>query len=361
MYTELEIKSVESKAFIEYYFNGIRQRMYSGVKINLNLFPNRAKNQTDKIKLLLKLQHELQKALDKGWNPLNEQEDIKVKELTLEQQVTSQLADKLSSQLSRTYKRDLSAIAEKLLEFLTPREKYRPETELSAERLNEFMKQFNTSNGNYMTKRKTLNVLLSVTTSKTRSKRTTETLHGVYTKDQLHGVLNFLQNNYPKLHLMALLCYGCLLRPHEEARLLQKKNIKDGKILLAGSENKGKKVRVVHIPEYVNKELMPYIKECQEEHSYIFTGTDWLLNNYYFNTQWGRAKKRMLEVGLLQPTQTLYSFRHTAAVNVYRKTKDIHLVQKLLGHGSMTVTLKYLRGLGEVNMEELRDAAPDLF
>lgn len=361
MHTELTIKSIESKAFIEYYYNGHRQRVYSGIVLGQKLFPNRAKNLSDKLKLLDKLRYELQKALEKGWSPLEDTpERIKELEPSLEEMIRGRLEEKLSASLSRTYKRDLQSMADKLLEFLEHKEKQRPMSRLSASRVKEFLLQFATSNTNYMTKRKTLNVLLPITTLSTKSKRVAETLHAVYTKKELKAVLAFLKDNYTKLYLLAMLCYGCLLRPHEEARVLQRKHIRVGKIVLSGSENKGKKVRVVHIPAYVQEVLTPYIEACQTDRDYIFTGTSWLLNNYYFNTQWGRAKEKMLASGLLQPKQTLYSFRHTAAVEVYRKTKDVYTVQKLLGHSSMTVTLKYLRGLGEVNIQELRDAAPEL-
>ena len=52
------------------------------------------------------------------------------------------------------------------------------------------------------------------------------------------------------------MAYGCLLRPHEEIRLLTKKHFKGGntEIHLAGEENKGGKVRVVYVPDYVRAE-----------------------------------------------------------------------------------------------------------
>jgi integrase len=68
----------------------------------------------------------------------------------------------------------------------------------------------------------------------------------------------------------------------------------------------------------------------------------------------------MFALDLIYEQQTIYSFRHTAAIEVYRKTKDVYLLQKLLGHSNIIVTLKYLRSLGEFNSEELRDAAPQL-
>ncbi|GGC75302.1 hypothetical protein GCM10011387_31280 [Pedobacter quisquiliarum] len=83
-------------------------------------------------------------------------------------------------------------------------------------------------------------------------------------------------------------------------------------------------------------------------------------NVSYLNTQWSRAKAKMFNIGLIQKDQTIYSFRHTAAVNVYKKTKDLHILQELLQHSNMVVTLNYLRGLGEVNDERLKEFMPEL-
>lgn len=359
MYTDLEIKTSGSKTYIEFYFDGVRQRIYSGEKIGKNLFPNKAKTEANKTKLLEKLHYEIKRALDSGWNPLAEREQ-KEKEPSLLEVIDDRYQSRVSSQISDTYRRDLKAMYSKLMDFLTPPEKSRPVSSLTAARVSEFLEQFNTSNSNYMTKRKTLNVLLPTATKSSRSKRTTEAMHEIYTKEQLRQVLEYLRENYPKLYLLALLTYGCLLRPHEEARRLQRKNVRGMDILLAGAENKGKRNRVIPIPQYVYDVLSAYLDACRDEQCYVFTGTTWLLNKYYFNTMWGRAKLKMQDLGILRAEQTLYSFRHTAAVNVYRRTKDVHLIQKMLGHSSVVVTLKYLRGLGEVDIDELRDAAPEL-
>ena len=48
---------------------------------------------------------------------------------------------------------------------------------------------------------------------------------------------------------------------------------------------------------------------------------------------------------LLEANQMLYSFRHTGAIEVYKKTKDIAVVQQVMGHASMQVKLGYLRNL----------------
>lgn len=68
----------------------------------------------------------------------------------------------------------------------------------------------------------------------------------------------------------------------------------------------------------------------------------------------------MKKEGLLYEGQTIYSFRHTAAIRVYQTTKHPHVLQQLLQHSSMAVTINYLRGLGEVTDEKLKDFLPTL-
>jgi integrase len=92
----------------------------------------------------------------------------------------------------------------------------------------------------------------------------------------------------------------------------------------------------------------------------IFSLSKEPFNDSYFSKQWSREKKKLLSHGLIYPKQTLYSFRHTAAIDVFRRTKDVYMVQKIMGHASVLVTLKYLRSLGEFNTEELKAAAPVL-
>jgi integrase len=136
-----------------------------------------------------------------------------------------------------------------------------------------------------------------------------------------------------------------------------KKNISE--IHLSGSENKGQRVRVVYVPNYVKKELdaiLPYLKPIDN----IFSKNINPYNESYFNTAWSRAWKKMYKMEIIEKNQTIYSFRHTAAVVIYRRTKDVNLLKSLLGHSSILVTLKYLRGLGEYNEEMLKDAAPQL-
>ena len=78
-------------------------------------------------------------------------------------------------------------------------------------------------------------------------------------------------------------------------------------------------------------------------------------NADYFKSLWTRYKAQSSPIS---PDQTLYSFRHTGAINVYEKTGNLRTVQTVMGHASMAVTLGYLRGIEVCSFSS--DQMPDL-
>jgi integrase len=113
-------------------------------------------------------------------------------------------------------------------------------------------------------------------------------------------------------------------------------------ISLAGNRNKGKRNRIVPIPEFVKESLMLFRSENNLPQHNIFTGTDKPYNFTYFSTLWGRFKKKST---ILEANQTMYSLRHSAAVQVFEKTGSLTKLQQVMGHSSLQVSLTYLRGL----------------
>ena len=49
---------------------------------------------------------------------------------------------------------------------------------------------------------------------------------------------------------------------------------------------------------------------------------------------------------------TLYSFRHTGAIEIFKRTGSIHKLQRAMGHSSLNVSLTYLRGLEVAELKE---------
>ena len=145
--------------------------------------------------------------------------------------------------------------------------------------------------------------------------------------DDVASILDEIKSFNKNLHLCSLLTYGCLLRPHREIRELCWKDISRGlnEIRLSGDRNKSGRNRIVPIPSYIR----PFLKK--EEHGSVFEGFIKPPNPEYFKTLWSRFKKQSK---LLKQGQTLYSFRHSGAIKIFKRTGSITKLQKAMGHSS---------------------------
>jgi integrase len=55
---------------------------------------------------------------------------------------------------------------------------------------------------------------------------------------------------------------------------------------------------------------------------------------------------------LPEQDQTIYSFRHSGAIETYKRTGSLSKLQKAMGHYSLAFSLTYLRGLEVSELEE---------
>ena len=182
---------------------------------------------------------------------------------------------------------------------------------------------------------------------KTKKRKQTEVLHKRIL-DCPFRLSRLLEYN-KHLHLCALLTYGCLLRPHREVRELTWGDFNEDltMISLSGARNKSKRNRIIPVPEYVRKHL-----SGGKQENNIFSGTPEPYNPYYFSLLWRRFKQAHPEI--VQPGETLYSFRHAGAIAVYENTRNIKILHTVMGHSDMAFSLTYLRGL-EVHAISIED------
>ena len=164
--------------------------------------------------------------------------------------------------------------------------------------------------------------------------------------DNLNAILNEIRLQDAELHLTALITYGCLLRPHMEIRLLKWSEIdlERGLISLDGYRNKTGRNRIVPIPIFVIQALRNI---HDNNNNYVFGNGLEPVNKDYFKTKWTRYK-RSSKIDL--KNITLYSFRHTGAINVFEKTGSIQKVKEVMGHSNIQATLIYLRGLDTTDL-----------
>jgi integrase len=249
---------------------------------------------------------------------------------------------KLSENLSVSYIKALKAIARCLREQLVSKGYVSPEYVDSLS-----LRYHN--NTSFNTTRRHVNVLVNylyendfdIKPSKLKSRRQTETLHKPIenVKELLETIKRF---NYD-LYLCCVLTYCCLLRPHQEIRLLKWGDFSEDlrHISLSGSKVKSKRNRVVPVPK------LGLVKS--DNNLNIFTGRIQPYNRSYFNTLWKRFKNAnpSVEQGI-----TIYSFRHSGAIEIFKRTGALTKLQKAMGHSSLKVSLTYLRGLEVEDLKE---------
>ncbi len=152
-------------------------------------------------------------------------------------------------------------------------------------------------------------------------------------------VLNDIKAFNENLYVCCLITYGCLLRPHREIRKLKWDNFSHdlSEIYLSGSENKTGRNRAVPVPSYIKERLIK-----KNGNLNIFSGTETPYNDDYFKTLWGKYKRQSY---ILEEYQTLYSFRHSGAIEIYKRLGSLDKLKVAMGHLSLKSTLTYLRGL----------------
>ena len=60
----------------------------------------------------------------------------------------------------------------------------------------------------------------------------------------------------------------------------------------------------------------------------------------------------VLRHNLIEQDQALYSFRHSGAIEIFKRTGSLTKLQKAMGHSSLNVSLTYLRGLEVAELTE---------
>ena len=323
--------------YIDFKLNSLRHRMFSGNKIGSSLSPNSypLRLRKSKTELLAKEVYNYlvrnDYSFDKPMNSLERFDQL--------------MSAKLSEPLSKTYRKALNDLASKLRQRLVK------SGDINTEYIDSLILKY-TNNTSYNTTRRHLNVLINylydngfkIQKSSLRSRRQIETLHKPIT--DVVSLLELVKLFNYNLYVCCLLTYGCLLRPHKEIRMLKWSDFSEDLsfIRLSGYRVKSKRNRVVPVPLYVRKELVK-----GQYDSNIFSHCKKAYNDSYFSGLWKRFKRhnKNIETGI-----TLYSFRHTGAIEIYKRTGSLHKLQKAMGHSTINVSITYLRGLEIPELED---------
>ena len=193
--------------------------------------------------------------------------------------------------------------------------------------------------------------------SKIKMLKTETKKHASYSDAQMIRIKEaILKGNQPNLVLFIQFMYFSLARP-DELRFLKVGdiNMQDRKILFRSENAK------TSIEEYVgiNDSFARGIEESGilkfPENYYVFSidsgraepGFKPVGKNYFYKN----IKPYISALGYLKlnPNHTVYSFKHTGAIALYKATRDIKLVQAQCRHKNIEQTNTYLRDLGVLN------------
>jgi integrase len=333
---KVSIGTSKSQSIIIIYYNEMRHRYWNGKAINVNL---KSKDNPT----LLKAAFELK--LREGWRPQLKKKEVKKIPITVIQGVETKIAQGCSERFIKDAKR-----------VITLWKRYESEQNLKnlildnlqRSQIRNFLVRPNWSAKTQRTVKSTLSPLLTEfkphLIQSVKLKKPTSTLHKPF--DNINETLEYIKAYNTKLYLCCLMTYGCLLRPHREIRELTWSDFSDDLkyIHLSGNRNKSGRNRIVPVPFYVRDILVK-----GEPHHNIFSNKRQPLNQDYFKTLWSRFKRQS---NTLEQGQTLYSFRHSGAIEIFKRTGSITKLQKAMGHSSINVSLTYLRGLKIAELKE---------
>ena len=343
------VGSAQSKPFINVYYQNKRYRYWNGKVINVNL-------NASEDPYLLRSAFELK--LREGWKPpVRKAKKVKaVVPKTFIELLEEQLIKKQAGRYSFHYKRDCKWLFNQWI-------KYSKEVDLNScnsdsitrRMVEDFVKQPRWSartQKNILTYFKILTKdILNVQLGGIKLSRIKSELHKPIRNPK--ELLEDIKRYDKRLYLTCILTYGCLLRPHQEIRLLKWGDIDFERriISLSGKRNKSGRNRVVPMTEFIVEVLHSFDKNKLHD-NYILSSADTPYNRDYISLLWSRYRKQSQ---LMEEGVTLYSWRHHGAIKVFEKTGSLLKLQQVMGHSSMQVSLGYLRGLEirQLNVEDL--------
>lgn len=350
----------DGRVGVSFFYDNKRYRFFNCKAISENYNPNTC-IVSDKQKQLDLMLLAFSKSLEKGWRPKKEVKLKVVKPIDINFLLACKESyeQKIKLDYSCYYVKDLKTAYAKIKDYISSKDyKNLKLSEFDSTIARELINFTSDSKRVQLNFKRTYSALLSEIFTKYKLSNPFQLVKLVKTEEVLHKpikeiklVFEELQKENTNLHLCCLLAYGCLLRPHREIRNLKWDDFNEdcSIISLSGSKNKGKKNRIVPVPLFIRQ----YLKKGANELN-IFTNTTVPFNSDYFKTVWSRYKKKSK---LIEPDNTLYSFRHTGAINVYEKTGSLSKLQQVMGHSNLNVSLTYLRGLGikYLDIEDMPD------
>jgi integrase len=333
------------KVFVSFFINGKRYRLYNGKRIESQINPNSFPLEQRKAIGNLLAAEVFNYINSGGVLETYQTNEIIIGKLSDKDYLKKALDIKLKGAYSKKYKIMLQTIYNSITKIMKGEE-------LTSNHIKTYLENYS-SGVSHNSIRRHLNVIINESIVQGMENNPMKNIKGKKAKailnkpfDNISEVLFEIKAYNSNLYLCCLMTYGCLLRPHREIRELTWGDFSEDLsfINLSGNRNKSGRNRIVPVPTYVKEILV----KGEPNHN-IFSSKPQPLNEDYFKTLWSRFKVQSIT---LQQDQTLYSFRHSGAIEIFKRTGSLTKLQKAMGHSSVNVSLTYLRGLEVADLNE---------
>jgi len=176
-----------------------------------------------------------------------------------------------------------------------------------------------------------------------------------YTEDEKKKIIEYLMQYNIRLYYAVCFVYYCFIRRTELIRLkVRDIDLKNSIILIRSSSSKTKQFRSVTIPLAFEPVLFEMELDKYDPEDYVFghrfqTCSRKIVKPESFTYAMTRINNKFGIKG-----KSFYTWKHTGMVALYNVIHDPYICMKQAGHSDLKMTQRYLRSLGLMIDEKLR-------
>lgn len=183
-----------------------------------------------------------------------------------------------------------------------------------------------------------------------------------FNTQQARALKTAIQKHDPWLWLVCSFQFHCFLRPVSEVRMLQAQDLDftARKVRVRGINVKTHQTKILDMPAALYNELIKMRVHKLKPDWFVFgehgtPGTKPISKSRFYK----RHAKIQKAEGIGKDF-SLYSWKHTGNVMLYRKFKDLKMNQAINHHTDISTTDIYLRTKGAYNADQVRHAFPTI-
>jgi site-specific recombinase XerD len=176
-----------------------------------------------------------------------------------------------------------------------------------------------------------------------------------FTRQDLTRLKPYL-DKHQELNMYVQFMYYCFIRPNELRQMkVSDINLEEKKIQVRSKISKNEKAQYIVIPMPFYGQVLAFL-DGKVNSDYLFSGKNGKM--LYINAMYNKFRKLLSAAGFDITQYSIYSMKHTGAVQAVLNGIDVKSLQIQLRHSSLDITDQYLKQIGIQDLVNLRDNFP---